>query len=133
VRPRDLLLLLAGALVVACTKMDEPTDPAWGKEPCAHCAMLVDDRRHAAQVSTGGDRRFFDDVGCMVLWLEEHGRRADHTWARDADGTRWVDARSAHYSAGAKTPMDFGFEARSGGELGWDEMVGRVVAKRSAR
>lgn len=118
------------ALAAGCSKTDDAVDPVWGKEPCAHCAMLVGDKRYAAQLVHDGDRRFFDDIGCLVLWLEEHGVKPQRIWVRDAEASRWVDAKSARYEAGAKTPMDFGFEARAGGAFGWDEMRGRVVAKR---
>jgi copper chaperone NosL len=129
-------MLLACALAVfgvSCMKVDEAADPVWGKEPCAHCRMLVGDRRYAAQVVSDGERRHFDDVGCLVLWLEERrGGPAPRVWVRDAEASRWVDARSARYEPGAKTPMDFGFEARSGGALAWDDMRARVLAKRRA-
>ena len=57
---------------------------------------------------------------------------------RDAEGARWIDAKSATYVHGARTPMDFGFEARSGAAtsspsgdraIGWDEMRATVVAR----
>lgn len=120
--------LAAIALLGACAKTDEAADPVWGKEPCAHCAMLVSDKRHGAQVIDSGDRRFFDDVGCMVVWLREHGDPADRAWVRDAGGVRWIDAKSARYQGGARTPMDFGFETRDDG-VGWDEMRDRVNAQ----
>lgn len=119
-------------LLLGCTSTEEPVDPVWGKEPCAHCAMLVSERRFAAQIGGGGERRFFDDIGCMVLWLEKNGSRASRIWVRE-DGERWVDAKTARYEAGAKTPMDFGFVATKSG-IGWDELRERVSAKeRSGR
>ena len=136
---RHFLSLLGGAAVGACagcSKTNEPADPIWGKEPCAYCAMIVSDKRFAGQVLAGGDRKFFDDIGCMVLWLEEHGGRpVDRIWARDATMTsRWLDAKSARYADGAKTPMDFGFEARpNDAVVGWNEMRDRVIAKKRGR
>jgi hypothetical protein len=113
--------------LVACANTDEPTDPAWGKEPCAHCAMLVGDRRFAAQVGGEGERRYFDDIGCMVMWLERRAARPSRTWVRE-DGARWVEARTARYQAGARTPMDFGFVVAKEG-VGWDELRERIVAR----
>jgi hypothetical protein len=135
-RRRELLLavaVIAGSqfAVTACEKTDSPADPVWGKEPCAHCAMLVGDRWHAGQVGGDGERHFFDDIGCMVLWMEKTGARPARTWVRER-GEHWVDARSARYETGAKTPMDFGFAAAADG-LGWDEMRGRLIAKESKR
>ena len=131
---RWMLLGFAGVLVLlgsACEKTDVPTDPVWGKEACAHCSMLVGDRRYAAQAVAGGERRYFDDIGCMVLWMEDRRSRPDHVWVRSRD--RWVDAESARYARGAKTPMDFGLEARPDDGIGWDEARAHVLAKRSER
>lgn len=113
--PRSKLFLgsVAFLLTVACERTDRPVDPVWGKEPCSHCAMLVGDRRFAAEIVVNGERRFFDDIGCYVLWTSEHPRaKVEHAWVREAEEGRWIDASSARYVQGARTPMDFGFEAR---------------------
>lgn len=123
----------AVAAGAACEKLDAAADPVWGKEPCAHCAMLVGDRRYAAQAVTSGERKFFDDVGCFVLWSEERPGRAQKAWVRDAVGTGWVEATSARYAKAARTPMDFGFEGRAvaGADptVGWEEMRATVLAR----
>jgi hypothetical protein len=123
------LLFALAVTFTACARTDEAQDPVWGKEPCAHCAMLVGDKLHAGQVVAGGDRRYFDDLGCMVQWLAEHGGKAEKVWARDPEGLRWVDAKSATYGDGAKTPMDFGFETRAPG-ISWDELGVRITQKK---
>lgn len=139
---RELLAGIAGALLFACAKADSPIDPVWGKEPCAHCRMLVSERRYAAQAAADGERKFFDDIGCMVLWVAEN--KAERVWVQDPEQNRWVDAKSARYVEGAKTPMDYGFEARAEGappkapgagenSIGWDEMRDRVIAKGKKR
>jgi copper chaperone NosL len=137
--PTKLPALVAAALgaaalaLAACSKSDAPDEPAWGKQPCAHCAMLLSDRRFAAQVLTEpGDRRYFDDIGCMVLWLEERKPRVTGLWVHDADGNRWLDARLAHYVAGARSPMDFGFEAHASAGVAFQDMHDGVLAKREA-
>ena len=129
---RRAFLTGAAALVLGCSRSDRPEDPVWGKQPCAHCAMLVTDKRYAAQAIVDGDRRFFDDVGCMVLWADERGKDLALAWVRDADKGGWVEAGGARYASGARTPMDFGFEAREGGTVGWSDVKARVVAKKRA-
>jgi hypothetical protein len=125
-----LLALVGAALAAGCTKDDAPVEPAWGKEPCAHCAMVLSERRFGAQILTrGGDRFFFDDPGCMVVFAQRRGLDAERAWVRDEASGRWVDARGAHYAGGAKSPMDYGFEPSGAGPLAWDDMRARVLAK----
>ncbi len=120
---------LACALVaVGCARSSDPVDPVWGKEPCAHCRMLVGDKAHAAQATRDGDRFYFDDLGCMVLWLDDKRFSDARAWARDASG-KWVDARAARYGEGARTPMDFGLYVQTGGALGWEDARLRVHDK----
>ncbi len=123
------------ALGSACEKTDAPAEPVWGKQACAHCGMLVGDRRYAAQAVLAGERKYFDDIGCMVLWTDEQKSRPERSWVRAGDA--WVDAAQARYASGAKTPMDFGFEARpaSAGSagVGWDEARAQLLAKAPAK
>lgn len=118
--------------LVSCAKTDQPVDPVWGKQPCAHCSMLVSDKRFAAQlVTTGGDRHYFDDIGCMVLWAHEHAGAPKLEWVRDAQG-RWIDAKAARYAKGARTPMDYGFEPSDGGEASWSDVERSVLERDKA-
>jgi hypothetical protein len=114
-------LAVVGGATSGCGGAGGPTDPVWGKQPCGHCAMVVSERRHAAQATVdGGPPLYFDDLGCLALWLEGHaGAKA---WARDAEG-RWVDATQARYATGAKTPMGFGFETDPKGAASWADVV----------
>lgn len=118
------------AWALACAKLDQPSDPVWGKEPCADCSMLVSERRFSAQLVHDGERRYFDDVGCMVLWAEKHGGLPAHAWVHDGTSGPWAPARAARFAEGARTPMDYGLEVRADGALGWEEARDRVLAKR---
>ncbi|HEY2512639.1 MAG TPA: hypothetical protein VGI39_17350, partial [Polyangiaceae bacterium] len=112
---RHLLFLLAGAIALGCDRGDAPVEPVWGKEPCAHCAMILSDRRFGAQLTgRDGDRFFFDDPGCLVSFVEERKLASYRAWVHDAQTGAWLDASSARY-ARAASPMDFGFEARAAG------------------
>ena len=131
---RSALAILASALVAAaCTRSDAPSEPVWGKEPCANCKMLVSDKRYAAQIlDSAGEHKFFDDIGCMVVWMDAHP--SQRAWVRDPASGAWLDARTAHYVQDARTPMDFGFEARSTGDLGFEAVRDATMAKkRSSR
>ncbi len=125
----SLALPLLASLGACKGDGDKPLDPVWGKQPCEHCKMLVDDRRSAAQVVLpNGDRLYFDDVGCMVAWLDEH-RQESRAWVRLPAGDGWLDARGARYAADAKTPMDFGYVPSSAGELDYLTVHQRVLAR----
>lgn len=123
-----LRALAAAALLsfVACKASDAPEEPAWGKQPCGHCAMLVEDRRSAAEViAASGERKFFDDVGCMVAWIDESKTQPRKSWVRSPSGDGWIDAKSARYVKVDHTPMDYGFVPGNGG-VSWDEMANAV-------
>lgn len=118
---------LASALLAACGK-DAGTWPegmaaiVWDRDTCARCAMAISDRRFAAQIR-GGDKRAafkFDDIGCAVTWCTE--KMGQHPWMADpatrfwvadfhSQGTRWLDARQAHYIGGPNSPMGYNLAA----------------------
>ena len=127
---RTAMAFFTCAMVAAsCARTDAPAEPVWGKEPCAHCKMLVSQPRYAAQVASDGERYFFDDIGCMVLWLDAH-KPAERAWVHDATGKTWLDARTARYVGGARTPMDFGLEAHAAEGVSFDAARDAVLAKK---
>jgi hypothetical protein len=119
--------------LVACEQADGPVDPVWGKQPCAHCAMLVSEPHHAAQAITAdGARHYFDDLGCMALHAEE--KPLKKAWAREGASGGWLDVEAASFRSGAKTPMDFGFEiVAGGGTHDWTEVRAAVRERMQKR
>lgn len=123
---RQVLGLVPAAVAVsalgACA--DKGTGPAevrWGKENCAYCGMIVDDPRFAAQIRGGAKRKVwkFDDLGDAVLWLARQPFADDPAtefWVGNSDavatkGGAWIDARTAWYLEGRKSPMAHNFGA----------------------
>ncbi|HEY3495921.1 MAG TPA: hypothetical protein VGK73_14585 [Polyangiaceae bacterium] len=108
--------LMAFALF-ACREDLGAADPIWGKQPCESCRMLVSEPRYAAQLlDQRGERRFFDDIGCLDAYLVDHPELSPRgVWVRS--GERWVDARTARYADGAASPMAYGFVASDSGTL----------------
>ncbi len=128
-----LVALGALAFVVACESADVAAEPAWGKQACGECSMLVSEPRFAAQlVTTSGDRLFFDDPGCMATWVTQHVGKARQQWVRGADG-QWLGVATARFSSGAHTPMDYGFEVADRGELDWPKVIERVRSRVAER
>ncbi len=129
-RRKFFAIVLSLCASSACQGGDGPVDPVWGKQPCAHCAMLVSDARFAAQaLEPDGTRSYFDDIGCLILWLEDKSQT--RAWAHDGASRQWLDAEKATYRTGEKTPMDFGVVvAGAGGDQSWDAVRAAVHARR---
>lgn len=122
--------MLITVLALGCTQ-DPPRaeDPYWGKQPCGHCAMLVSETAPAAQVVlTDGARRYFDDVGCLVGWEAREARAVRARWVRTPADDGWVNAETALYSSGHRTPMGYGFLPDTAG-LSWSELREAITAR----
>jgi hypothetical protein len=78
------------------------------------CAMLIKTEQNAVEVvAPDGRTWFFDDPGCMILWLESRPLRdTAKIWVHTIDTDRWVDAREAGYGVTDHTAMHYGFGAR---------------------
>lgn len=125
-------MVLSLLLVAGCGPgANEPKDAIWGKQPCEHCAMLLSDKEHGAQlVTTTGDRLYFDDLGCMVAWTTEHPGSAARQWVRTSDTQAWSPTDKARYEKSDRTPMGFGFVAVEGpGPVAWAEVTAAVQQK----
>ena len=97
------LAILASMLVLAGCGSD-PLPPATVDargDACAFCRMTVSAAGVAAQVvAPGEDPRFFDDIGCLASFLNEHPKQPAGAIAYVADHrTRnWVRAGAALYT-----------------------------------
>lgn len=117
-------------VLMACTA-DTPKaeDPYWGKQACAHCAMLVTDKAPAAQaLLENGQRKFFDDLGCMAAWEAREAPHLKGHWVRTPANDGWLSADAARFSTGHVTPMDFGFLPTAEG-VSFEEVRADVVRK----
>lgn len=127
-----MLLALCLVSIAACGRADDAAqEPVWGKQPCESCAMLLSDKAHGAQVLTEGDERlFFDDVGCLAMWSEQHPAAVRRRWVRTADTQVWLPLERAGFVAASHTPMDFGFAAtQAPGTATWPQVVAAVRAR----
>lgn len=118
-------------LSVGCAHTEAPRaeEPAWGKEPCGHCSMLVTEQHPAAQaVLADGTRHFYDDVGCMALEFDREKVPARAAWVNDGKGG-WTPLRSARFEGNQRTPMDFGFLASGSGSATFEQVREAARAK----
>ncbi len=98
-------------LLAACTQgAPQAEDPYWGKQPCAHCSMLVSETAPSAQaLLENGQRKYFDDLGCLIAWEERKSPKLTARWVRTPADDGWVAPEATFFSTGHATPMDFGF------------------------
>lgn len=134
-----ILYVLFGLLVVltACgsgAQVDEPPTIRYGEDECVRCRMLIQEPRFAAAyVTQDGTVRRFDDIGGMILYLDEQGEDVATYWVHDYDSEEWLNARDAVFvlSENLHTPMGFGVGAFAGRERAQDvaaETDGQVLS-----
>lgn len=132
------LLSLGGFFYVLHVKHQHPSDIRnEAKKPlhyednqvqCPQCNMFLVGQKYTAQViDTKGRTEFFDDIGCVILWLRDHKiePKSVTIWAFSLDTRHYVDALKAHYTLTEETPMNYGFgvyEQPQKGSIGFDEM-----------
>ncbi len=77
------------------------------------CTMVVKNDKYAAQVaSKSGKTWFFDDIGCLILWMKNKNFKTPPLlWTHTIDTNKWIDAKKAFYSRDEATPMLYGFGA----------------------
>jgi hypothetical protein len=93
---------------------------------CSECNMDVEDLGYMAEIITEeGNTYFFDDIGCVVLWLKNHTPKISRMVTRTLDTRRWIDVKKAWYSRIDTTPMGYGFaayEVKKEGMIPYEEM-----------
>lgn len=110
----SLLLLLLGACQ-AGPKEDRPPSIRFGHDACDYCRMLISEPRYAASLRMpDGQERRFDDIGCLLHYLQEHPEAADaRIWVHDYLQARWLQAAQAFFVRSDQlfTPMGYGLLA----------------------
>jgi len=85
------------------------------KVQCPQCNMFLVEKEYTAQaITTDNKTHFFDDPGCLVLWIEENHKVSEKDivkWVYASDTKKWINAEKAFYSINDKTPMNYGFGA----------------------
>ncbi len=117
---RRLTFLIAGIFCLAaafwavgCADPDTGKPPRirFGTDLCADCRMIIQDPRFAAAcVTTDGEVKKFDDVGCLSSYLKTKGIQVRHRWARDFENGEWLaDGEGVLvHSPSLVTPMGYG-------------------------
>lgn len=90
----------------------------WDRDMCERCKMVTSDRHHSVQAINPktGKSYMFDDIGCLLLWLQEEQiewKDQAKIWITDVRTGKWIDARVAYYDTNNVTPMAYGFAAHA--------------------
>lgn len=117
-----ILLLLLG--FTACRdKIDTgPHVVHYGEDVCERCRMIISDKRFAAQyITSSGEAKKFDDIGCMTDDLKEaagSGESPLAVYINDYNTGEWLDAGKAFYlqNGELKSPMGYNIAAFRIGE-----------------
>jgi len=79
---------------------------------CSECKMDIENLEYLAELITiEGDTYFFDDIGCVILWLEKHQPHISKILTQTLDTHKWIEAKQAWYSRISPSPMGYGFGA----------------------
>jgi copper chaperone NosL len=91
----------------------EPVEIVLNHFQDTQCGMLIERLQDSAQAAApDGKTRFFDDVGCLALWLADNSHRDEMVlWVYTRDTKEWLDGRTAWYSRTDSTTMNYGFAA----------------------
>lgn len=93
---------------------------------CSQCNMDVERLSYAVELITKeGNTYFFDDIGCLVLWIEANHPDVHSILTQTQDTQKWIDAKQAYYSRTAASPMGYGFaayEKKKPSLIGYEEM-----------
>ena len=121
----SILLAVIGALFYAMDFGEEiivvshnntekkPVEITLDKVKCSECGSLIKALANSSQVVlSNGTTYFFDDLGCMLLWLNKQKDRDTITiWVYTEDTEQYILAQNAYYSRLALSPIGYGFGA----------------------
>ncbi|TVR87263.1 MAG: nitrous oxide reductase [Saprospirales bacterium] len=106
-----MILIFATIWLAACTV--EPRPINFGHDDCELCKMKLMDERFGAQLVTDKGRIFmFDDVNCMVMFMDsEEGQRHDYKYELIVDYSNPGELLDVHYTfflknKDVRTPMN---------------------------
>ena len=127
-----LVLMMLAGLAACGDKIDTgPRTVHYGEEVCERCKMIISDKRFAAQyITSSGESKKFDDIGCMIGGLKEAGERGESPLAvyiADFGTGEWLDAGKALYLENSELKSPMGYNIAAFGSI--EEMSASPFAK----
>lgn len=108
----NFVLILALTFFSACNSSESSSTQSLKSEVkvCPKCNMEVEKSNlHSASLVKNDTILYFDDIGCMILWSNENNINTEKAKVFSKDTNHYIDAASASYKIGEKTPMSYGF------------------------
>ena len=142
---KKLLLLTIVLGFISCnSEVDySPREINWDRDICANCLMGIAEQDYTVQAINQYEKViWFDDLGCLVEymkhddWKKFKGDGEVKIWIADCETGQWIDALSAWYRFGDRTPMGFGYGAlahKKEGTFSFNETVKRINAGKTRR
>lgn len=111
-----LLCALVALAFLGCGDEKDYGNVHYDRDVCEHCQMAISDNRFSVDVRVDGKNHYFDDIGCLVDFMVTNDKlnwlKDAKIYINDASGNgEFIDARTAHFYRGFKTPMSFGWGA----------------------
>ncbi|MBL7958853.1 nitrous oxide reductase accessory protein NosL [bacterium] len=140
-----LVFVILMASIVSCQNNPEAID--YGHDDCAHCRMVISDRKFGAELITQKGKIYkFDSIECMASYYR-HTEFTDvqSLWTIDfSNPVMWVKADGAYYLQSKNLPSPMGMFLSSfanretaeamrsqmeGNLLNWQEVMSLVAKK----
>lgn len=132
---RTLEFLIPALFLISCqgSQLDRPPEIRYGEDACDECHMLINEARFASTIVTSqAQTRRFDDIGCMLIYLNKHQEDVVYFWVTDFNSQKWHPAEDVVFveSDSIQTPMGFGIIAVADKEAA-KEMVGEDMQSKT--
>ena len=109
---KNLFFILILSLLVILSACDSTVEDS--TKVCPQCHMPQPKSNiHTSFIKGNSATEYFDDIGCMVLWMKENNIDLQSVTIKvfSNDTKKYIDAKVAFYRFDEKTPMRYGFSA----------------------
>ncbi|WP_102275249.1 nitrous oxide reductase accessory protein NosL [Cytobacillus massiliigabonensis] len=133
-----VLVLMAGffLLLAGCqSKAAAPVEIKANEESCAECKMGIEELKSAAQIILeDGKPLLFDDIGCMINYLQQNSPKYEAAFIHDFETGEWIDFDKSTFVQGTaiESPMSYGiagFESEEKATQYKEEHDGNILSK----
>ncbi|MFS0822337.1 nitrous oxide reductase accessory protein NosL [Bacillus sp. 1P02SD] len=116
-KSKVLVAILSIFILGACGNDNlEPAEIQINVDSCSTCNMGIQDEQASAQtIDKDGTPNKFDDIGCMITYIQENQDKIEIGYVHDHHSKEWIELDTAVFvqSAEIETPMSYGLIAFS--------------------